>query len=274
MEALWVHQYHNVVDVDLLKRVLGSPDFHARAAATRVLCYWRDRVPEALDLLQEAGRRPDPRVRLEAVRAASFFTGARGGRGRPDLRRPADRRVPRLRPRRDDEGARAVLAEGDPRGQAHRLHQRRRGALLPQERQHRRPAQDEAQPGRLPGTAVPQGRARRVPPRGADRPGEARQARAELQVLVDAIRNQDEQQDEPGRERRLRSGPSADRPRRRGAGRRPADLERLATGGQAAGDAPARLRRPDRGRRQRRQGLGAGLEVGRLRSRTWSTPCR
>ena len=57
MEALWVHQYHNVVDVDLLKRMLGSPDFRARAAATRVLCYWRDRVPDALDLLKQAGRR-------------------------------------------------------------------------------------------------------------------------------------------------------------------------------------------------------------------------
>ena len=57
-EALWVHQYQNVVNVDLLERVLASPDFRARAAATRVLCYWRDRVPEALDTAQEAGRRP------------------------------------------------------------------------------------------------------------------------------------------------------------------------------------------------------------------------
>jgi putative heme-binding domain-containing protein len=74
LEALWVHQYHNVVDEDLLKRELGSPDFHARAAATRVLCYWRDRVPEALDLLRKLAADPAPRVRLEAVRAASFFT--------------------------------------------------------------------------------------------------------------------------------------------------------------------------------------------------------
>jgi putative heme-binding domain-containing protein len=73
LEALWVHQYHNVVDEDLLKRVLGSPDFHARAAATRVLCYWRDRVPDVLDLLRKLAADPAPRVRLEAVRAASFF---------------------------------------------------------------------------------------------------------------------------------------------------------------------------------------------------------
>jgi len=34
LEGLWVHQQHNVVDVDLLKRVLASQDFRARAAAT------------------------------------------------------------------------------------------------------------------------------------------------------------------------------------------------------------------------------------------------
>ena len=74
MEALWVHQYHDVVNHDLLKRMLASPDFHARAAATRVLCYWRDRVPDALELLKKQAADAYPRVRLEAVRAASFFT--------------------------------------------------------------------------------------------------------------------------------------------------------------------------------------------------------
>jgi putative heme-binding domain-containing protein len=74
MEALWIHQYHNVVDIALLKRMLSSPDFHARAAATRVLGYWRDRIPDALDLLKKLAADPQPRVRLQAVRAASFFT--------------------------------------------------------------------------------------------------------------------------------------------------------------------------------------------------------
>jgi putative heme-binding domain-containing protein len=73
LEALWIHQYHNIVNVDLLKRMLGSPDFRARAAATRVLCYWRDRVPDALDLLKKLAADESPRVRLEAIRAASFF---------------------------------------------------------------------------------------------------------------------------------------------------------------------------------------------------------
>jgi putative heme-binding domain-containing protein len=74
LEALWLHQNHNVVNVDLLQRLLSSPEFRARAAATRVLCYWRDRVPVALDLLKKLAADPAPRVRLEAVRAASFFT--------------------------------------------------------------------------------------------------------------------------------------------------------------------------------------------------------
>lgn len=75
LEALWVHQWHNIVDVDLLKRVLMSPDHRARAAGTRVLCYWRDRIPDALSLLKTLANDKHPRVRLEAVRAASFFRG-------------------------------------------------------------------------------------------------------------------------------------------------------------------------------------------------------
>jgi azurin len=72
-EALWVHQWHNVVDVDLLSRQLNSPNADARAAAVRVLCYWRDRVPNALRELQRLASDENPRVRLQAVRAASFF---------------------------------------------------------------------------------------------------------------------------------------------------------------------------------------------------------
>jgi len=72
-EALWVHQWHNVVDEGLLKRMLRSPDYHARAAATRVLCYWRDRVTNPLALLKVQAADESPRVRIEAVRACSFF---------------------------------------------------------------------------------------------------------------------------------------------------------------------------------------------------------
>ena len=76
-EALWVHQWHNVVNEDLLKRQLRSPDLHARAAATRVLCYWRDRVKDPLALLEAQVKDESPRVRLEAIRACSFFKTAK-----------------------------------------------------------------------------------------------------------------------------------------------------------------------------------------------------
>ncbi|HEX8913717.1 MAG TPA: PVC-type heme-binding CxxCH protein [Humisphaera sp.] len=72
-EALWVHQWHDAVDVDLLKTLLRAKEPHARAAATRVLCYWRDRVPGVLDLLKVQAGDDSPRVALEAVRACSFF---------------------------------------------------------------------------------------------------------------------------------------------------------------------------------------------------------
>ena len=78
-EALWVHQWHNVVDEALLKQVLRSPDYHARAAATRVLCYWRDRVKDPLALLKVQVADEHPRVRLEAVRACSFLTTREAG---------------------------------------------------------------------------------------------------------------------------------------------------------------------------------------------------
>lgn len=74
MEALWVHQWHNVVDQDFLRRMLRSSEPRARAAAGRVLCYWRDRVPDSLALFKTLAEDSDPRVRLEAVRAASFYT--------------------------------------------------------------------------------------------------------------------------------------------------------------------------------------------------------
>ncbi len=73
LEALWVKQQHDVVDVALLKRLLASKEFKARAAATRVLCYQRDRVPEVLTVLETLVNDEHPRVRLEALRALSFF---------------------------------------------------------------------------------------------------------------------------------------------------------------------------------------------------------
>ena len=77
MEALWVHQYHNAVNEPLLQQMLHSADYHARAAATRVLRYWREQVPDAIDLLQTQVNDEHPRVRLMAVLALSDFATQR-----------------------------------------------------------------------------------------------------------------------------------------------------------------------------------------------------
>ncbi|HJZ56255.1 MAG TPA: PVC-type heme-binding CxxCH protein [Gemmataceae bacterium] len=73
LEALWVCQHHDLVNDALLRRLLRSPEPRARAAATRVLWAWRDRIPDVLALLRTQVHDEHPRVRLEAVRALSFF---------------------------------------------------------------------------------------------------------------------------------------------------------------------------------------------------------
>jgi putative heme-binding domain-containing protein len=73
LEALWLYQAHNVVNERLLREVLQSPSYRARSAAVRVLCYWRDRISNSASILQQMVRDEHPRVRLEAIRAASFF---------------------------------------------------------------------------------------------------------------------------------------------------------------------------------------------------------
>lgn len=73
LEANWVLQSHNVVDTDLLKSALSADDYHCRAAATRIVCDLREKIPRAIDLIHERINDDHPRVRLEAVRACSFF---------------------------------------------------------------------------------------------------------------------------------------------------------------------------------------------------------
>ncbi len=75
LEGLWVTWAMNKVDTDLLKQLLGSADFHARAAAVRVLRYNFAQFPDALDLLKKAAGDEHGRVRLEAVVAATWYDG-------------------------------------------------------------------------------------------------------------------------------------------------------------------------------------------------------
>lgn len=72
LEALWVYEHHDWVEPEVLNALLQAKEFRARAAATRILQHWFDRVDGALTVLRRMVNDPEPRVRLEAVRALSF----------------------------------------------------------------------------------------------------------------------------------------------------------------------------------------------------------
>ncbi len=73
LEGLWVAQCINSIQPDLLKRCLKSKDGRARAATIRVARHWKDQIPETYQLIAPLANDTHPRVRLEAVRALSFF---------------------------------------------------------------------------------------------------------------------------------------------------------------------------------------------------------
>jgi putative heme-binding domain-containing protein len=73
LEALWTLRHFDQVDVPLIEAVLTSQDPRARAAGMRVLAAIADRVPAALDLVRRAAADAHPRVRLEAVRTATYL---------------------------------------------------------------------------------------------------------------------------------------------------------------------------------------------------------
>ncbi|MEK6270237.1 MAG: GDSL-type esterase/lipase family protein [Planctomycetales bacterium] len=77
LEGLWVYQQHHQPNPQLLTQVLESPDFRARAAAVRVLPVWKKELTDPLTMLEAAIADSHPRVRLEAVRACSFFQDPR-----------------------------------------------------------------------------------------------------------------------------------------------------------------------------------------------------
>ncbi len=72
LEGLWIYQGLDVVEPDLLSRLLRADNPHARAAATRVLRWWQNRIDGAIDLLAEQVEDEDARVRLEAILASGF----------------------------------------------------------------------------------------------------------------------------------------------------------------------------------------------------------
>ena len=75
LEALWVHQWHDAVNLELLGQLLKSPEPRARAQAVRVAIYQRDRIPDAISIMENAVKDANLRVQLEGVRGLSFFNG-------------------------------------------------------------------------------------------------------------------------------------------------------------------------------------------------------
>jgi putative heme-binding domain-containing protein len=72
-EALWVLQSHHAVNRELLSEVLKAKTPNARTAAIHVVADEAEYLPNAFDLLAAGVHDENPRVRMEAVRALSFF---------------------------------------------------------------------------------------------------------------------------------------------------------------------------------------------------------
>jgi len=90
MEALWVHQWHNVVNADLLSACSNPPNQEPAPRRGRVLCYWRIACPTPSPRSKSSPRTPSP-VRLEAGARRKFLSH----HGRVDvalnaLKRPTD----------------------------------------------------------------------------------------------------------------------------------------------------------------------------------------
>jgi putative heme-binding domain-containing protein len=71
LEALWTCQVIDQVERGLLTRLLRSDDARVRAAATRVLGVWNERIADSARLLSIQVADASPRVRLEVIQALS-----------------------------------------------------------------------------------------------------------------------------------------------------------------------------------------------------------
>ena len=91
LEALWIYQGLEVVEPDLLNRLLQAKDYRARARpAARVLRYWQDRIDNSIDLLAKLVEDENIRVRLEAVLACGFSSIGSSSRSCPSGREVHD----------------------------------------------------------------------------------------------------------------------------------------------------------------------------------------
>ena len=72
LEITGVYEAHEAPRPTLLAKLLAAKDARVRAYGARVAGLWADRLPESLQLLRERVQDENPRVRLEAVVAASY----------------------------------------------------------------------------------------------------------------------------------------------------------------------------------------------------------
>jgi mono/diheme cytochrome c family protein/glucose/arabinose dehydrogenase len=78
LEGLWVSWGLNKVDQKLLRQLLKAKDYHVRAAAVGVVRYTGHQVADQANLLMQAVKDENSRVRLEAIVAASWLTKEKG----------------------------------------------------------------------------------------------------------------------------------------------------------------------------------------------------
>ncbi|MDP3469458.1 MAG: plastocyanin/azurin family copper-binding protein, partial [Daejeonella sp.] len=73
LEALWMYQRLHQTNEILLNNLLKARDANIRAAATRVLFYWRDYLKNSQARLIAMSKDSSPRVRLEAIVSLSHY---------------------------------------------------------------------------------------------------------------------------------------------------------------------------------------------------------
>uniref|UniRef100_UPI00265929C1 c-type cytochrome n=1 Tax=Ferruginibacter sp. TaxID=1940288 RepID=UPI00265929C1 len=78
LEALWVSWGMNQVDQQLLRQLLHVNDFRVRAAAVEVVRFTGHQVQDQANLLMEAAKDNNGRVRLESIVSASWLDKDKG----------------------------------------------------------------------------------------------------------------------------------------------------------------------------------------------------
>ena len=73
LEVIGVYESHEVTRPALLAKLLAAKDPRVRAYGARVAGMWAEKLPDAAKLLTERAKDENPRVRLEAVVAASYL---------------------------------------------------------------------------------------------------------------------------------------------------------------------------------------------------------